>query len=265
VKAKPYLTITRNGVMANLAYRGHFFFSLAGTVIYLVVTWFLWKAVYANGGTIGGLSFARAYLYVGISMSLYGLMQTGSDWYLYNMVRSGNVLRYLTQPIDFMSQFFAAALGDGIMNCVMIALPSLIIAFLLSGSGLPSPANVLLFIPSVAIGFLLNFFIDFITGLSVFLSQSISGIYQAKETTIMVLSGALVPLAFYPPGVRGVLEWLPFQALYTTPARILADGSAGVSEALPFLLRQAAWLIVFYLLTRLLFSVGLKRLVVNGG
>ena len=265
MRVKPYLIITRNGVMANLAYRGHFYFSVAGPAIYLVVTWFLWKAVYANGGSIGGLTFSQAYLYIGVSMSLYGLMQTGMDWTLFNMVRRGDILRYLAQPIDFTSQMLASVLGDGIMNCAMIALPSFIITFLLSGVGFPSPANVLLFIPAVAIAFLLNFFFDFLTGLSVFLAQSISGIYQAKETLVMVLSGALVPLAFYPPGVRRVLEWLPFQALYTTPARILADGPAGVAEALPFLLRQAAWLVVFFLLTRLFFSAGLKRLVVNGG
>ncbi len=265
MRAKPYLLITRNGIMANLAYRGHFFFSLAGTVIYLVITWFLWKAVYANGGTIGGLPFSRAYMYVGVSMSLYGFMGTGTDWYLFNIVRRGDILRYLTQPIDFTTQFFSNALGDSVMSCMTVTLPSLVISILLSGAGVPALVNVLLFIPAVALGFLLNFFIDFITGLSVFLAQSISGIYQAKETTVMVLSGALIPLAFYPPGLRRVLEWLPFQALYTAPARILSDGSAGLSEALPLLLKQAGWLVIFFLLSRLLFSVGLKKLVVNGG
>ena len=265
MRAKPYLLITRNGIMANMAYRGHFFFSLAGTVVYLIITWFLWKAVYANGGNIGGLPFSRAYLYVGISMSLYGFMGTGTDWYLFNIVRRGDILRYLTQPIDFTTQFFASSLGDSVMSLMTITLPALVISFILSGSGLPALGNVLLFIPAVVMGFLLNFFIDFITGLSVFLAQSISGIYQAKETAVMVLSGAMVPLAFYPPGVRRILEWLPFQALYTTPARILADGQAGLTEALPFLLRQAGWLIAFFLLARLLFSAGLKKLVVNGG
>jgi ABC-2 type transport system permease protein len=265
MRIKPYLTISRNEVMSALAYRGSFFFNFAGTVIYLVITWFLWNAIYRNGGTIGGIGFTRAYLYVGISISLVGLMGTGSDWYLHRRVSSGDILRYLTKPADFLPQFFAEALGDGIVNCVTIGLPSLIVAFLLSGAGFPTPANVLLFVPAVLIAFLLNFFIDFLTGLSVFLTQSISGISMAKETTVMVLSGALVPLAFYPEGIRRVLEWLPFQALYNTPARILADGALGVSEALPFLLRQAAWLLLFFLLVRLLLSAGLRKLVVNGG
>ena len=265
MRIKPYLAIARNEVMSALAYRGSFFFNFVGTIVYLVITWFLWKAIYRNGGTIGGIDFTRAYLYVGISISIVGLVSTGSDWYLHRRVSSGDILRYLTKPADFIPQFFAEALGDGIVNCVAIGLPSLIVAFLLSGAGFPSLANVMLFIPAVLIAFLLNFFFDFLTGLSVFITHSISGISMAKDTTVLVLSGALVPLAFYPAGIRRVLEWLPFQALYNTPARILADGAAGVSEALPFLLRQAAWLLLVYLLVRLLFSAGLRKLVINGG
>jgi ABC-2 type transport system permease protein len=251
--------------MACFAYRGHFYFSLAGTAIYLVVAWFLWKAVYASGGTIGGLTFVQAYLYVGISMSLYGLMQTGTDFQLNNMVRSGDLLRFLTKPIDFKSQLFADIMGNGIVNGIMIAIPSLVLVYALSGSGAPPLERMLLFIPSIAIGFLLNFFFDFLAGLSVFLTHSIAGISNTKQTTVMFLSGAIVPLPFFPSGMRRVLEWLPFQALYNTPARLLTDGSLGTAETLMFFLKQAAWLLVFYLLVRLLFSAALKRVVVNGG
>jgi ABC-2 type transport system permease protein len=263
----PYRAIIRNEVQSALAYRGHFLFSLAGTAIYLVIARFLWKAIYAGSGAsaIGGVGFERAYLYVGISMSLTGIIQTFADYSVNRLVTSGDIFRYLCRPQDFMGQLFAESVGDGLVNCIVVGLPALVLSYALSGSGPPGLANVLLFIPAVAIAFLLNFLIDFITGLAVFPFQSIRGITNAKDTAIMVLSGALVPLPFYPAGLRSVLEWLPFQALYNAPARILADGAAGLAEALPFLARQAAWAALFFVLARLLFSAGLRRLVVNGG
>jgi ABC-2 type transport system permease protein len=263
----PYRAIIRNEIQAALAYRGHFFFSLAGTVIYLVVARFLWKAVYASSGAaaIGGVGFERAYLYVGISMSLAGIIQTAADWSLSRLVGNGDIFRFLCRPQDFMGQLLAEAMGDGLVNCAVVGLPALVLSYALSGSGLPDLANVLLFVPAVAIAFFLNFLIDFITGLSVFALQSSRGIQNAKDTAILVLSGALVPLPFYPAGVRSVLEWLPFQALYNAPARILADGSAGLAEALPFLVRQAAWAALLFVLARLLLAAGLRKLVVNGG
>jgi ABC-type uncharacterized transport system permease subunit len=267
MRRKPYRGVIRNEIQSSLAYRGHFLFSLAGTVIYLVIARFLWKAVFgaSGGGDIGGVGFERAYLYVGISMSLAGTIQTSADWSLSRLVTSGDIFRSLCRPQDLMGQLLAESVGDGLVNCAVVGLPALVLSYALSGSGPPDLVNVVLFIPAVAIAFFLSFLIDFITGLSVFAFQSSRGFMNAKDSAILVLSGALVPLPFYPAGVRVFLEWLPFQALYNAPARILADGSAGLAEALPFLARQAAWAVLFYILARLLFAAGLRKLVVNGG
>ncbi len=262
-----YRKIMLNEIQSNLAYRGHFLFSLAGTVIYLVITRFLWKAVYAGSGAdvIGGVGFEQAYLYVGIAMSLASTIQTASDYTLNRLVSNGDIFRFLCRPQDFMGQLFAESAGDGLVNCAAVGLPALILSFILSGSPPPSIINLLLFIPAVMTAFILNFLIDFLTGLAVFPFHSIRGITNAKDTAILVLSGALVPLPFYPAGVRSVLEWLPFQALYNAPARILADGAEGIAEALPFLGKQAVWALFFFVLTRFLFSIAQRKLVVNGG
>lgn len=265
MKIKPYLLIARNRLLACLAYRGHFFLILVGTIIYLVVGWFLWQSIYANGGTIRGLSFTQAYLYVGISMGLFTLIRTEVDWRMHNMVKSGDLLRFLTKPIDFTLQFFMESLGQGAVNGIMIAAPSFLLVFILTGAGNLSFIKVLLFSLSVALGFLINFFIDFLTGLSVFLTLSISGISNVKDTIVTFLSGAIIPLFFFPPDVRAVLEWLPFQALYHTPVRILMDNTLDSADILFFFIRQVFWLIIFYGLVRLLFSAGIKKLVVNGG
>ena len=267
MRLRSYGAIIRNQVQSALAYRGHFLFSLGGTVLYLVIAYFLWKAVYASsgGGTIGGVGFDRAYLYVGISMSLAAIIQTGADWSLNSLVTSGDIFRYLCRPQDLLGQLLAESTGEGLVNCAVVGIPALVLSYVLSWAGLPDLVNVLLFVPAVAIAFFLNFLIDFITGLSVFAFQSSRGVMNAKDTAILVLSGALVPLPFYPAGVRSVLEWLPFQGLYNAPARILADGAPGLAEALPFLGRQAAWAVLFFVLARVLFAAGQRKLVVNGG
>jgi len=267
MRPRSYLAIISNQVQSALAYRGHFLFSLTGTVIYLVISWFLWKAIYAGSdtGLIGGVSFERAYLYVGIAMSLAAIIQTAADWTLNSLVTSGDIFRYLCRPQDFQGQLVAESVGEGLVNCAVVGLPSLVLSYVLSGASLPDLANLLLFLPALVLAFFLNFLIDFVTGLSVFALQSSRGITNAKDTAILVLSGALVPLPFYPEGVRAVLEWLPFQGLYNAPVRILADGAAGLAEALPFLARQAVWAALFFVLARVLFLAAQRKLVVNGG
>jgi ABC-2 type transport system permease protein len=265
MRPRSYLMITRNSVMAGLAYRAHYFFTLAGTAVFLSVSYFLWKAIYANGGVIGGMDFTRAFLYVGVSAGLYGLMQTWTDWYMHNMITNGDLIRFLCKPLDFPIQLLFDCLGAGIVNFAGIALPSLVIVYLISGAPAPCAANMIAFLPAVVMGFLLNFFFDFLVGLTVFLTQSIWGIATAKEVTVLFLSGAAVPLAFFPPAVRRVLEWLPFQAVYNTPVRLLTDPTLAGGDVLAFFLKQAAWLLVFYALGRVFFSAALRRVVVNGG
>jgi ABC-2 type transport system permease protein len=88
---------------------------------------------------------------------------------------------------------------------------------------------------------------------------------MAKEVTVLFLSGAVVPLALFPEPVRRVLEWLPFQAIYHTPVRLLIDPSLAGPDILLFFVRQLAWLGVFILLSRLFYQAALRRVVVNGG
>lgn len=265
MKRSPYLSVARNSLMSSLSYRGHFFFSLAGTAAYLAVARFLWKSIYSGGGSIAGLDFSQAYVFVAVSSSLAGLMRVGTEWYVHRIISSGDIVRYLARPVDFSLHLLADASGEAAMNLATISLPTFALAYLFSGAPLPPPHRLLLFVPAVAVGFLLNFFLDFLTGLSVFLTQSIGGISIAKETTVMALSGALVPLAFFPPGARAVLEWLPFQALYNAPVRILADPSLGIADIGFLFIKQGFWLLAVFLLARLCFGAALRRLAVNGG
>jgi ABC-2 type transport system permease protein len=265
MRLRPYLLVARNSLMASLAYRGHFFFSLAGTLLFMIVARFLWLAIYSGGGSIAGMDFSQAFAYVAISTSLTALMRTGADWTVHNTISSGDIVRYLAQPADFSGQILADGAGGAVMSLAAVTIPTFVLAFLISGQALPSLERFLLFLPAVAISFLLNFYIDFLTGLSVFLTQSIGGISTAKETIVMTLSGALVPLAFFPAPLRAVLEWLPFQALYNAPVRVLTDPGLDLGDVLFILMKQGLWLLAFFILSRLLFGAALKRLVVNGG
>jgi ABC-2 type transport system permease protein len=265
VRLRSYLVITRNSVMASLAYRAHFFFMMIGTIVYIVVAYFLWKAIYAGGGTLGGLTFEQAYLYIGVSISLFAFMQTWIEWYMNQSITAGDLVRYLCKPLDYPLMLFFDNLGQVIINLVGIALPTLVATYFLSGAAFPGALNLAFFVLASLLGLVLNFFIDFLVGLTVFLTQSIWGISTAKEVTVLFLSGAVVPLALFPEPLRRVLEWLPFQAIYYTPVRLLIDPSLGPLDVLFFFGRQLAWLLLFFLLSRLFFLAALRRVVVNGG
>jgi len=257
--------VLRNSLLANLVYRAHFFFMLLGTIIYLGVSWFLWRSIYTNMSELNGLSFGKAFLYVGVSLSLYGLMQNWVEWQMYHQILEGDIIRFLGKPLDYQLHLFFDTLGSIAVNLVGIALPSFLLAFFLSGHSLASAGNLIFFLLAVGLGVLINFSIDFMVGLTVFLTHSIWGISTAKEVLVLFCAGAVIPLPFFPPSLRQILEWLPFQAIYATPIQILSAPPLEPNELLSFFLRQLGWLVVFILLTRFFFNLAVRRIVVNGG
>ena len=56
---KKYLTLTRAGIIEALQFRLSFVVMIIGNLLYLIVVYFLWKAIYASAGTdvVNGMTF----------------------------------------------------------------------------------------------------------------------------------------------------------------------------------------------------------------
>ena len=100
---RPYLMILRNSLMASVTYRAHIIFMTLGNVFYIIVSYFLWKAIYGAQPNLNGLSFAQAFLQITIAMGIFGLLQTWTEWFMSFQITNGDVVRYLTKPVDYES------------------------------------------------------------------------------------------------------------------------------------------------------------------
>ncbi|HMB22621.1 MAG TPA: ABC-2 family transporter protein, partial [Anaerolineales bacterium] len=98
-----------------------------------------------------------------------------------------------------------------------------------------------------------------------FYTESIWGISITKEIIVTMLSGALIPLQFFPDAVQKILMWLPFQAIYYTPLTLVAKPNLGWETLLPMLGIQLFWVVALFALTRLFYSQAIKVLRISGG
>jgi ABC-2 type transport system permease protein len=79
-----------------------------------------------------------------------------------------------------------------------------------------------------------------------------------------LLSGSIVPLAFFPDGLQRLLRLLPFSGLVDTPFRFYL-GLTPPHEIFSLGLLQLAWTAVFFLAGSRLLAAGEKRVVIQGG
>ena len=121
-----------------------------------------------------------------------------------------------------------------------------------------------LFLLSGLCASLLNDAICYIFGVLCFYTTSAWGLNSLKETLISFLSGTLLPLAFFPAGLRDVLSWMPFAGMSQNPVLILMM-KYDLAASLRCVALSAAWVVVLELFAKLLFSHAVRKVTVQGG
>ncbi len=260
-----YIPIFRASMQINLAYRAHFFFLMLGNAVYIVVTWFLWKSIYGGNEILNGMTFAETFTYLSVAMSVFVLLQTWVEWGMSQRIISGDIVIDFLRPLDYMAMTAFDILGFTAGNFLAITLPSLLLIVFVFGAPIPLGTNILFFLVALCFAFMISFLIDFMTGSIGFYTESTWGVSMTKEVIVLALSGAVVPIKFYPESFQRVLEWLPFQAIYNAPLRLLMDEGMTLLERLGIIGTQAVWTVLLFAAARAFLSRSSRAVTVNGG
>ncbi len=262
---RPYLAYLRGAVQAGLVYRLGFLFIVLGNLIYIVIAYFLWHSIYSGSQTLHGLTFDQAILYVALGSTVFVLLKTYAEWGMSQEIRDGTISVYLTKPVDYQFYTLATSLGFQANSLVTLTVPTVLLLVFVFHVRLALGIGYLFFPVSLLLAFIISFHFDYIIGLMAFYTESTWGLAVTKEIIVTVLSGALLPLQFFPAAIQQVLGWLPFQAIYFTPLMMVTqpDQSAGVF--LSMLGVQCFWAVVTYALTRLIYAQAVKVLRIAGG
>ena len=262
---KSYLAVLRGSFMIGLIYRYGFLFNIAGNIIYMLVTYYLWKSIYQGREVLRGLTFDQTYIYVALGSAVFILLKTYVDWLLSFDIREGMIASYLIKPIDLQFYILFNSFGYSLMSLAAITLPTLILMIFVLHIEIPLCIGLALFPLSLLLAYLVSFCFDYFIGLLCFYTESIWGLSITKEIIVTVLSGALIPLQFFPDTIQKILFWLPFQAIYYTPLTMVAQPNLGMDTFLPMLGLQLFWVIVLFVFTRMFYNQAIKVLRISGG
>lgn len=264
---KKYTTIIRGSIMQDLSFRASTMVRFIGNLIYLVIVYFLWKAIFDSSPTdvVNGMTFYDTLVYLVLASALTNVMNVFVVWEVGSDYQTGDISLYLAKPIEYQIYLFCQRIGRCVMNFVISFLPTFVIVYFLTKGTIVLGMNLLFFLLSVMLGTTISFCIDFLVGTICYYTQSIWGVNIMKDVVVALLSGATIPLAFFPQALRQVVNVLPFQAIYHMPLNILTNKSLGIGNYLESLGIQALWLVVMFGISKLFWKVSIKKLTVNGG
>ena len=264
---KKFLTLTRAGIMESLQFRLGTLVIIAGNLLYLIVVYFLWKAIYASAGTdiVNGMTFSDTLIYLVLATALFNFMEMYLVWEIGRSIQSGKIALDLLKPIEYRRYLFWAYSGTFVTQFFFTFLPTFIVVAAVTRGAIHFGWNLLFFMISVIMAVSINYSIDFLVGTICLYTESIWGINIMKQVIVMLLSGATIPIAFFPEPLKTIVYYLPFQSIYNAPLTMLLDGASQPQTVLTTLGVQLFWCIAMTILSKLFWKVSLRQITVNGG
>jgi ABC-2 type transport system permease protein len=259
----PYWALTRASMRSTLRYRISFFMGMAGMLFQLLALLAVWRVLIADA-TLGGFTWPqmRAYLLVAFTCGL--LVNSLADWRMAYRIESGMVALDLVKPIDYQLARLAEIVGGVLIELAMAAVVWTSVILVSGGLPVPPPGRLALFVLSLALVLPLKFLVAYTCGLACFWTHHYTGVRWAQLAVVGLLSGTMIPIAFFPGWLATTAAWLPFAGMASTPGLIYVGRVDGL-EALRLVALQACWAVLLWLLARWAFRSALRRLTVHGG
>ncbi len=269
-KLKIYLPFVSAGMQEVATYRVNWIFYMLGNVMTCGVSYFIWKAVYASGGSgaISGFTMPQMVVYIVMMFLTNTIIASDVSYVIGEEVRDGAIAMRLLKPVSYNATFLFQEIGNKLFTEFILAVPLVpaaeLIRFAFYGSVQFNPLAFVLFLLSATLAYLMNFFFNICFGFVAFITKNLWGVNTVKNCIVGFLSGAVIPLSFLPAGPETVFLLLPFASLNYTPVMIYMEKYSG-AQLLFYLGLQVFWTAAFWGLSKLLWKLVSRRLCVQGG
>ena len=266
---KRLLSITRAGIMESLHFRLGIFVTLFANLIYLVLVYYLWKAIYDSSGTdvVNGMTFSDTMIYLTLATALFNFLEMFVVWDMSRSIQSGKIVLDLLKPMRFRKYTFWSYTGNYVVQFVLTFIPTFIVVMIVTRGAIPLGLNLVWFLIATVFALIINYNIEIMVAPICLFTESTWGINIVKETIVLLLSGASIPLAFFPEKARIVVQYLPFRAVYDIPLSILLgkSGSDTWQGLVSLFGLQLIWLVVLTVAGNIFWNCAVKKVTVNGG
>ncbi|MEX1028948.1 MAG: ABC-2 family transporter protein [Paenibacillaceae bacterium] len=252
-----------------LTYRKGFLISIIIHPIVLVLNIYLFTSIFEYNGTseIKDYSLEQMVWYFAVTIFVFIFTFNFADRRMSNYIISGDLGPLLLRPISLYRYELANAIALRTAGVLFEFIPDMIIYSIIYPPVFLTLLSFSKFLIVIIPAFLLNFLIRYLIGLSAIITMNNSSMNRVTAVIISLLGGAMIPLDFFPLWLQKVCDYLPFKYIFYEPVQFFLNrGHATSTEALLYvLMMQFLWIAGLYLLTRIVWSILMKKIVLVGG
>ena len=249
---KKIWAIAKQNAHEGLYYRFDLLLYIFNYIVEITVYTFVWLAIYNSGSQVADMNFNEITTYYILVISLNPIIFWGINEILGEAIREGEILRELLNPISYFNYYFGIRIGELIESSI-VGILTFIICSLIFKVLLPSSLlNLIFFILLISLAII------------AFYTNSIWGIEMFKRAILSIFSGMIAPIVLFPNFLQKIANFLPFKDCIYTPVNIYF-GKLETLEIIKVIFKQCIWIIILYIIAKILFKKAIKNITVNGG
>jgi ABC-2 type transport system permease protein len=252
----------------RLAYRVNFFLEILSGILTSLILLFLWVAIYRNASqeVLSGYSIGEMVTYIlGGGLINSFVFTTAENPEATQSIRDGTLSALLIRPLNPYGVWFVRDLGSKTFY-LLIGLSGYTIVFFFFRGYLvlpASPGHSFLFLLSISMASLLQFFLFEALSLLAFWVENTYGFRFTMLVMMQVVGGAIIPLSFFPHFLQKVCSLLPFPFIIYLPMKIYL-GKIPLSQIPMELLTEGGWIAGLALLNLVIWKKGIRQYAAMG-
>lgn len=249
---RKYFTIISTTIKEYSAYRLSFILWRVRIVLSVLVSFFLWNAVFDKQSSFANYQRDMMLTYILVVNFVDSVVLGTKTAEISSDINDGTIINRLLKPIDFIKFYIFRDLGDKILNFIFAVFEFIIIIKLFNITLVPTvnlPLALVFFTTGTMIAFCIN------------LSLSLIGFWTTEVwaprfvflTLVFFLAGSYFPLDLLPKIIYQVLILTPFPYLVYFPTQILLGKEIVWQQPL---IISCIWVIITYLIVQIMWKRG---------
>lgn len=253
-----YLQQFKTTFAMMLQYRAALIIWMIGHVLEPLVYLIVWSTVSnTSGGSVGDYTTRAFAAYFILLMLVNHVTYT---WIMYEFeyrIRQGNFSFALLKPVHPIHSDVADNVSSKLITLPFMLLIAVGLALIFH----PVFSRVLwamaAFLPALFLAFLLRFLLEWTLAQAGFWTTRVSAINQMYFVMVLFLSGQIAPLTLFPRPIQILAMLLPFRYMIGFPVEMLL-GRLTPMEMLTGLVAQVVWLVIGFVLIRIVWRAGVR-------
>jgi len=264
-----YFSLTKMRFINGLQYRAAALAGIATQFGFGFMFISMYLAFYRTNPAAFPMEISQVVSYIWIQQAFLALyMSWFFDGEIIATIVSGGISYELVRPMDLYNKWFLQCSARRLSMAVLRCFPIIFIGFLL-----PQPYKLILppdimqfsfFLLSSALAMLVVVAFGMFVYIATFYTLSPMGLRIIAAVLGDFMGGHIVPLPFFPDGIRQVAMMLPFAAMQNMPLRIYSGNISGI-DAINGIFFQIFWFFVLFILGKIWMKTALKKVIVQGG